>query len=166
MVATKAKGIFKPRQLSTGALSIRTAEPRRGRVRRYDDNLASDADYFHYRMQDGGPNNPDNAICSLHHDQLLDAAHIIPDREARGDAHVPNGLALCKLHHAAFDGLLIGITPDCQVRVQQHLLDEIDGPMLEHGLRAFHEQQLILPKELADQPDRDLLAEQWESFAA
>ncbi len=43
------------------------------------------------------------AICSLRHVELLDAAHIIPDSETGGDAIVTNGLALCKIHHAAYD---------------------------------------------------------------
>jgi putative restriction endonuclease len=43
------------------------------------------------------------AICRLRHRQLLDAAHIIPDKDPRGLPLVSNGLALCKLHHAAFD---------------------------------------------------------------
>lgn len=43
-------------------------------------------------------------ICRLHdHPELLDAAHILPDGHPRGEPIVPNGLALCKLHHAAFD---------------------------------------------------------------
>src|SRR5690606_12988074 len=40
------------------------------------------------------------ALCRLRHEQLLDAAHIIPDKEPEGRATVTNGLALCKFHHA------------------------------------------------------------------
>src|SRR3989454_12857750 len=43
------------------------------------------------------------AICRLRHEELLDAAHILPDGHPRGEPVVPNGLALCKLHHAALD---------------------------------------------------------------
>ena len=43
------------------------------------------------------------ALCKLHHEELLDAAHIIPGSEPDGEPMVPNGMALCKLHHAAFD---------------------------------------------------------------
>jgi putative restriction endonuclease len=41
------------------------------------------------------------AVCSLRHEELLDAAHILPDGHPRGLPIVPNGLTLCKLHHAA-----------------------------------------------------------------
>ena len=51
-------------------------------------------------------------VCHLKHAELLDAAHIIPDGQPRGELVVPNGLSLCKIHHAAFDNNIIGITPD------------------------------------------------------
>ncbi len=44
------------------------------------------------------------AVCRLRHVELLDAAHIIADGEDGGDPVVPNGMALCKIHHAAYDG--------------------------------------------------------------
>ena len=68
------------------------------------------------------------AICSLRHGELLDAAHIIEDGHELGHAVVTNGLSLCKIHHAAFDRLLLGVTPDYKVRVNAELLVEIDGP--------------------------------------
>lgn len=40
----------------------------------------------------------------------IEAAHVIP-RGSAGADDVRNGLALCRLHHWAFDNLLIGITP-------------------------------------------------------
>ena len=43
------------------------------------------------------------SICRLRHRELLDAAHILPDRHPLGEPLVSNGLALCTLHHAAFD---------------------------------------------------------------
>jgi len=50
------------------------------------------------------------AICRLKHVELLDAAHIIADGQPHGEPVVPNGLSLCKIHHAAFDSKLVGIT--------------------------------------------------------
>jgi putative restriction endonuclease len=106
------------------------------------------------------------AICRLRHVQLLDAAHIIADAERLGEAKVPNGLSLCKLHHAAFDTQLLGVTPDRVVVLRSDLLVERDGPMLEHGLRAFHRQPLVLPRARDDWPDGALLEERWKRFAA
>src|SRR5206468_12226286 len=67
------------------------------------------------------------AICRLRHDELLEAAHILPDGHPRGEPVIPNGLALCKLHHAAFDSYIIGVTPDLEVKVRLDVLEEIDG---------------------------------------
>ena len=106
------------------------------------------------------------AICRLRHPPLLDAAHIIPDAERLGEAKVPNGVSLCKLHHAAFDANLLGITPDRVVVLRQDLLEERDGPMLEHGLRAFHHQALTLPRRREEWPEAGLLEERWSRFAA
>lgn len=78
------------------------------------------------------------AVCALGHASLLDAAHIVPDHEYGGIAAVRNGLALCKIHHAAFDNFVLGIRPDLVVEIRADLLVEIDGPMLEHGLKGRH----------------------------
>ena len=59
------------------------------------------------------------AVCSLGHRELLDAAHIIPDNEPLGLPVVPNGLALCKIHHAAYDRNILGIRPDYVIEVHQ-----------------------------------------------
>ena len=260
-LASKAIGIFKPAQLRSGALSIRTAVPRKGRIPRYDDRFNEGAEHFSYRFQKEGPEASDNqlarecmlhrwpviyffgiapavydalicqivsedrsaetfhvapiseamvaessvlrsaarlpierryamvsakkrlhqdrfrfavleaydsrcAICRLRHPELLDAAHIVEDGDVLGEARVPNGLALCKLHHAAFDRNFIGITPDLEIRLRPELLIEKDGPMLEHGLRAFNRTRLTVPDHAADRPDRMLLEQRWKEFAA
>jgi putative restriction endonuclease len=68
------------------------------------------------------------AVCRLRHAELLDAAHIIGDGEDDGDPVVTNGMALCKIHHAAFDRNFLGITPGREVRINRELLEEEDGP--------------------------------------
>lgn len=86
------------------------------------------------------------ALCRLRHEELLDAAHIIPDGEPDGDPIVPNGLALCKLHHAAFDRQFLAVRPDYLIAVRKDILEETDGPMLIHGLKEMHEKRIILPR--------------------
>lgn len=105
-------------------------------------------------------------ICRLNHPELLDAAHIIPDRDEQGVAHVTNGLALCKIHHAAFDNGILGISPDYVVHVDQQVLKEVDGPMLKHGIQDMQGTALTLPRREADWPSRDALARRFEEFAA
>jgi len=103
-------------------------------------------------------------VCRLKRDPLLDAAHIIPDREEHGRPAVTNGLSLCSLHHRAFDAHLIAVTPDYRVQVRADVLDETDGPMLIHGLQGFHDQLIRLPPRERHWPDRGLLEERHALF--
>jgi len=104
------------------------------------------------------------AICSLKHADLLDAAHIIGDGEDGGDPLVINGLSLCKIHHAAYDRNLLGISPDYTVHLDKDLLDEVDGPMLQHGLQQMHGRSLILPIKRKELPDRERLSVRFDAF--
>jgi len=107
------------------------------------------------------------AVCSLRHRELLDAAHIVPDAEAEGLPVVSNGLALCKIHHAAYDTHILGIRPDLVVEIRQDLLTEIDGPMLRHGLQDHHGRSLMqLPRRPAERPDPVRLELRYARFRA
>jgi putative restriction endonuclease len=104
------------------------------------------------------------ALCRLRHRSLLDAAHITPDSDPEGEPVVSNGLALCKLHHAAFDSFFFAVRPDYRVEVKQSILTERDGPMLIVGLQEIHEQRIQLPAVVAQRPDPDRLARRYELF--
>lgn len=105
------------------------------------------------------------AVCRIQHASLLDAAHIIPDTEPRGEAVVTNGMALCKIHHAAYDSNIMGITPDYTVDIQRSVLLERDGPMLQHGLQELHGKPLLwLPRAIRQRPDPDRLSERYQDF--
>jgi putative restriction endonuclease len=107
------------------------------------------------------------AISGLPEPRLLDAAHIIADRdEERGQPVVRNGLPLSKLHHAAFDLNLIGIDPDCKIHISEALLAMRDGPLFEQGIKAMAGRSLLMPRRPADYPDRDRLSERFEQFRA
>ena len=51
------------------------------------------------------------SICRLRHTALLDAAHVLADAEG-GQPVVTNGIAMCKIHHAAYDADIFGINPN------------------------------------------------------
>jgi len=104
------------------------------------------------------------ALCRLKHRELLDAAHIIPDKDPDGEPIITNGLSLCKLHHAAFDKNIIGIKPDYTIEVRQDILEEVDGPMLKHGLQGLHEKELIIPGKRELQPDVNFLQRRYDAF--
>ncbi|WP_051323781.1 HNH endonuclease [Candidatus Solirubrobacter pratensis] len=105
------------------------------------------------------------AICALRERSLVQAAHIVPDIEPEGIAAVVNGLALCAIHHLAFDRNVLGIDPNGVVHIARRLLDETDGPMLRTGLQGFHGAPIAVPRRPEDRPDPTRLEARFERFA-
>lgn len=105
------------------------------------------------------------ALCRLNHLELLDAAHIIPDSRG-GMPIVPNGLALCKIHHAAYDANILGIRPDLVAEVRSDVMAERDGPMLAYGIQALNGTKIWTPRSPAAAPDKTALEERYEEFKA
>jgi putative restriction endonuclease len=104
------------------------------------------------------------AFCRLRHEELLDAAHIIPDVEPAGEPLIRNGLSLCTLHHAAFDRYFIGIRPDFTLEVREDLRHEEDGPTLLHAIQGLHDSRIILPRRIDYRPGVELLEQRYERF--
>jgi putative restriction endonuclease len=103
------------------------------------------------------------ALCRLRHPELLDAAHIKEDSEG-GQPIVPNGIAMCAIHHRAFDAFVVGVTPKYTIEVRRDVLAERDGPTLQHALQGIHGTKLLVPSRTAQRPDPDLLEERYERF--
>lgn len=106
------------------------------------------------------------AICSLRHKELLDAAHILPDNHPKGEPIIPNGISLCKLHHAAYDKNVLGIRPDLVIEIRSDILKEIDGPMLKHGIQHFEGALVQVPRPKELRPNPDFLQERYDGFRA
>jgi len=104
------------------------------------------------------------AVCHLRHEELLEAAHILPDGHPQGHPVVPNGVALCKLHHAAFDANILGIRPDYEIEIRLDVLEELDGPMLKHGLQEFHKERIRTPRRPLLKPKPEFLEERYAMF--
>jgi putative restriction endonuclease len=104
------------------------------------------------------------AISGLPEPLLLDAAHIVADKDEKlGQPVVPNGIPLSKIHHAAFDTHLIGIDPDYRLHVSERLLVQKDGPMLD-ALKRLGGGMIHSPDRVRDRPDRDRLALRFKRF--
>lgn len=103
------------------------------------------------------------ALCRLRHRALLDAAHIRND-SLGGEPVVTNGIAMCKIHHAAFDTMLMAVRPDYAIEVRPDVLVEEDGPTLTYALQGLHDGRIELPRQRAARPNRELLAERYEQF--
>jgi putative restriction endonuclease len=104
------------------------------------------------------------AFCRFRHEELLDAAHIVPDSYPDGEPVVRNGLALCTLHHAAFDRLFLGVRPDYVIEVRPDILQEHDGPTLQHAIQALHGSRIAFPRVASLRPDPTLLKLRYEQF--
>ncbi|MGH7436486.1 MAG: HNH endonuclease, partial [Polyangiaceae bacterium] len=89
---------------------------------------------------------------------------ILPDGHPLGNPIVPNGLALCRLHHAAFDRYVIGIRPDLIIEVRADILEERDGPMLRYGLQEISGQRLLVPGAARERPRAEFLEERYALF--
>lgn len=104
-------------------------------------------------------------VCELGHASLLDAAHIVEDKNPSGIAATRNGLSLCKIHHAAYDVGILGVTPKYKIAIREDILTEIDGPLLEHGLKRLHGEELrVIPSRRTERPDPDLLKIHYDLF--
>jgi putative restriction endonuclease len=77
---------------------------------------------------------------------------------------VPNGLAMCAIHHRAFDANVLGLRPDHRVEVRADVLTEQDGPTLRHALQGMHGELIRLPVKRSEWPDNVLLEERYERF--
>jgi putative restriction endonuclease len=104
------------------------------------------------------------AICALRERALVQAAHIVEDADPEGIAAVVNGLALCAIHHLAYDRNLMGIDPEGVVHIARRLREERDGPMLREGLQGFHGAAIGSPRRREDRPDPVRLGRRFERF--
>lgn len=77
---------------------------------------------------------------------LIDAAHVTADSAEDGLPVVTNGLALCKIHHAAYDESTLGVSPDYVVHITADVLTEVDGPMRTYGLQEMDQRPLWIPR--------------------
>lgn len=99
------------------------------------------------------------AVCGLQLG-LVEAAHIIPVSSQTWDDNIDNGIALCVLHHRAYDGGLIVIQRDYSISVngvQKKALDKLGRSA---GMDAFQRNlraQIVLPALQHERPSPDKL---------
>lgn len=102
------------------------------------------------------------AVCGLGIAGLLDAAHIVPDRNEHGIASVINGIALCKNHHAAFDGGLLAVAEDLTIHVSDRIMNSGPDEAVDRILRDYDGHKLaVIPDVEAWRPDPQLLTRTW-----
>ncbi|MDR3353319.1 MAG: HNH endonuclease, partial [Zoogloeaceae bacterium] len=94
--------------------------------------------------------------------ELIDAAHIIPVAASTSTDETQNGIALCKLHHAAFDRNLLSFDGKYKIEISDAEIARLASENLAGGLEAFKQHlktAIILPNDRRDYPLPQYIAE-------
>lgn len=93
--------------------------------------------------------------------RLLDAAHILPVAHPDSNDRVPNGVALCALHHRAYDSALVTFDGGFSIQVSQSAIVCLTDAGLTGGLAQFNaalRSSLLLPKVQANYPSTQMIS--------
>lgn len=91
--------------------------------------------------------------CAL---KLVDAAHIVPVSYPQSTDDVTNGLALCRLHHGAYDNGLLGVKSDCSIILNPDSESRLAELNLDMGLPEFKSRlpaKIVVPHSIEARPD-------------
>ena len=99
------------------------------------------------------------AVCDMQLN-LLDGAHILPVSEPGSTDETSNGVALCTLHHRAYDRALVTFDNDYRIHLSSLRVDELvedghDGKLPE--FRRALRRTLHLPPDRRDRPNQALV---------
>jgi putative restriction endonuclease len=87
---------------------------------------------------------------------LIDAAHIIPVASPESTDEVVNGVALCKLHHFAYDGNLVSFNERYQIEISKNRVRALTKIRKAGGLADFEKslgKSILLPTNSRQQPN-------------
>lgn len=94
------------------------------------------------------------AVCGVQL-ELIDAAHIIPVADPSSTDETSNGVALCKIHHAAMDRNLISFDEKYRIEVSESEIERLADANLAGGIKEFKQHlkaAIILPADRRDYP--------------
>ncbi|MQX37616.1 HNH endonuclease [Roseospira navarrensis] len=94
------------------------------------------------------------AICGVQL-RLLDAAHILPAAHPDSSDGTSNGVALCALHHRAFDRAFVTFGSDYRIHINDEMVEELKAADRAGGLDVFEQALrpiLALPPDRKDRP--------------
>lgn len=131
-------------------------EPRRRQVREFAANVRDER----FRRIVGSAYSWCCAMCGMDFG-LVEAAHIVPVADDGRDI-TANGLALCPLHHRAFDAGLVTISPhDYRIALNVLKLQELAAVRRGSGLDVLHStlrnSPIRLPEHVGDRPSAMLV---------
>lgn len=91
--------------------------------------------------------------CAL---KLVEAAHIIPVAFPHSTDDITNGLALCRIHHGAYDNGLLGIQSNYQIVVNSDQESHLAELRLDMGIDEFRQrlpERITVPASIEARPD-------------
>lgn len=94
--------------------------------------------------------------------ELIDAAHIIPAAAPSSTDETRNGIAFCKLHHAAFDRNLLSFDEKYRIEISGQEISRLTEENRAAGLGVFKKNlrtAIILPNDRRDYPPPQYIAE-------
>ena len=94
------------------------------------------------------------AICGVQL-RLVDGAHILPVAHPDGTDQTANGVALCALHHRAYDRGLVTFDSTFDVRINEPLVEALVDVDRGDGLRGFRKALrpiILVPADRRDRP--------------
>jgi putative restriction endonuclease len=99
------------------------------------------------------------AMCGIQL-RLIDAAHIIPVNQENSTDETRNGLALCALHHRAYDQALVTVTDNYSVIISKEQIAELRNINQADGLQIFSQNLrplILLPPAVTDRPHAEYI---------
>jgi putative restriction endonuclease len=93
--------------------------------------------------------------------RLLDGAHILPVAEPNSTDETANGIALCTLHHRAYDRSLVTFDTEYRIHVNEDQVEQLRQANITGKLeefRAMLRNGLHLPPEKRDRPKEEFVA--------
>jgi putative restriction endonuclease len=94
--------------------------------------------------------------------KLVEAAHVLPVAVAGSTDETSNGIALCSLHHSAYDSALVSFDEKYRVEISSMALGGLKEAKLVGGLAEFQSNlkpAIILPADKRDYPDPKYVAQ-------
>jgi putative restriction endonuclease len=93
--------------------------------------------------------------------KLVDAAHIMPVSHALSTDETANGIALCALHHRAYDRMLVTFDESYQIKINELRINHLKAEDLGAGADKFVQglrSMIILPATRTDRPYPEYIA--------
>ena len=87
---------------------------------------------------------------------FVDAAHLVPVADDSSTDETSNGIALCRLHHAAYDQSLVSFDEHFRIEVSNNAVERLRLMDRAGGLDRFMKNlkaAIILPSDRRDYPD-------------